>query len=179
MTDEYTRELIKKLTPHIQRHFVKAGWHHSYRFAHDLDQIVGHPAHEIMSRFGGLHIDPMDINQLEKRTADIQFMSLQDKDPLVQQWEQELGTKLIGIAEFERGHMELYVSSEGKFFANCIVAPLFLFVGHTFEKAVRKLILNDRMQLMFLPNETSNRWYGEIVKPGDPSTISSPYEEIL
>jgi len=55
---------------------------------------------------------------------------------------------------------------------------MFLFIGHSFSECIESLLNNERMRLMFLPDETSNQWYGETVKPGEPNTISYPYQEI-
>jgi hypothetical protein len=68
-------------------------------------------------------------------------------------WEAALGTQMIGIAEQDGGHAELYLSERGQVIGCSIVHPACYLIGRTVREAFEAIGSGRRAQPMLLPDE--------------------------
>lgn len=52
---------------------------------------------------------------------------------MVRMWEEVLATTMVGIAEQDGGHAELYLTQRGQVIGRSLVHPAFWLVGETFS----------------------------------------------
>jgi hypothetical protein len=91
-----------------------------------------------------------------------------EPDRAVLRWADLLQSRLIGVAEIEDGHAELYVDASGRwFFASCI-HDAFAFEGSSFAEAVESELLGRRCKPMLRPDQSSIVMWGEVFTSDDP-----------
>lgn len=151
------------LSEELQSWFVPAGWFCGRKVPIAADIPTGHPAAEVLATFGGLVVLwPSDPGAPDEVPGDaMAFRRLAPNRPLIEEWEARLGTELIGVADVDSLHGELYVASDGRCFGRSHVHPAFYYHGETYEEAFRSILLKEpRARPMLAPDQTSVRLYG-------------------
>lgn len=140
--------------------FIAAGWHPARRVRVSTSISIDHPAHTILSAFGGLHVKPDREAGEECGPDDLHFQECARDESYEDVWDALLGTRLIGVALVHQGHGQMYVADDGRCFGSSFVHEAFWFAGQTFGDAVERCLLGRRSQPMLAPNQASVRLYG-------------------
>jgi len=110
------------------------------------------------------------------QVCEVEFQSLPQKFDLVAQWEQALGTELVGIGKNDNAHGEVWIDSKGFVFGNSIIHSAFWLVGENFAVALGNLLSGDEGRPMLLESEVSAMHFGRSYSRADPEVLlaSSP-----
>lgn len=150
----------------FESNFATAGWSGAWRHLPD-DQIpLGHPAHEVLTRFGGLHVYPSCDTGIECATSDIEFAFLTAQEPAAE-WEPQLKVQLVGIAHTFGTYQQLWLSNDNRYFATDDMTDTFAFVADNFQDAVRHCLAGLRMRPLLPASDSSVMIYGETMTDGD------------
>lgn len=151
----------------------EAGWYPGRRVAVDSTVPRHHPAYQVIEELGGLRLMVMFDDY---QVCEAEFRPLPDKDDLVRDWEQALGTELVGIGEHHNEHGEFWMAGTGFVFGNSIIHPAFWLVGTSFAAALDNIIAVRRGRPMLLEREESAMHYGRAYTRDDPEVLlpSSP-----
>ncbi|MGH8443935.1 MAG: SUKH-3 domain-containing protein, partial [Solimonas sp.] len=90
-----------------------AGWHEARVVPVPAAVPADHPAAAILAALGGLTLGSTSPGQ-ECARSTVCFVHLEEPDARIASWQRVLDTTLIGIAELDDGHGELYVSADGR-----------------------------------------------------------------
>jgi len=158
--------------------FVAAGWHpgrtisrapgvrpQCSRFADLLKS--DHPAVAILAEFGGLHVGQSGTGE-ECATSDVAFRHLHPGEFVLDVWGKLLATELVGIAEVQNRHAELYVDRSGRCFCYSNVDDGFRFEGSSFGEAIERMLLGRCSRPMLRPEQRTVWHYGEEISADDP-----------
>jgi SUKH-3 immunity protein len=162
-----TRMLNSTELPHsVRTIFAAAGWEAGRRVA--VPELVPHlhPAHAVLAEFGGLTVGQNGPGrECAKHSLVFGYV---EPDPIILRWDDLLQSRLIGVADIEDGHAELYVDTSGRcFFASCI-HDAFAFEGASFADAMERQLLGQRSQPMLRPDQSSVVMWGEVYTSDDP-----------
>ncbi len=105
---------------------------------------------------------------LECASSDISFREVVDPVPEVLILEAAIGQRVVGIAEFQHAHGQLYVDQSGRCFGASLVHPALWLQGETFEAAILALLTGRIPRPILLPGQESVVLYGETLRVGDP-----------
>jgi SUKH-3 immunity protein len=146
--------------------FLAAGWYPGRRA--DMLAMVpsNHPASAILIEFGDLIVGDLGAGQ-ECGKANVAFKCF-EPDSLISIWADLLGERLIGIAEIDNGHAELYVDGSGRYYVASYMHDAFSFAGASFAESMERLLLGRRTQPMLRPDQANVVWYGEVFTTDDP-----------
>jgi hypothetical protein len=78
---------------------------------------------------------------------------------------------MVGVAEQDGGHAELYLTERGQVVGCSLVHPACWLVGPTFEVAMLALAEGRRSKPMMLPGQCEAMLYGIRFRPGDPEVL--------
>jgi hypothetical protein len=87
------------------------------------------------------------------------------------EWEAALGTKMVGIAEEDDGHAELYLTQEGQVIGCSLIHPACFFRGNTITEAMEAVGRGVRARPMLLPGQDEVTLYGDTFRQGDEGVI--------
>jgi hypothetical protein len=124
----------------VRRLFIAAGWHPGRTSSQALGVSLDHPAAAILAEFGGLHVGQSGTGE-ECATSDVAFKHLRPEEFVLNVWGKLLATELVGIAEVQNRHAELYVDRSGRCFSYSNVDDGFRFEGSSFSAAIERLLL--------------------------------------
>jgi hypothetical protein len=139
---------------------LAAGWHPDRRVVVSPSIPVDHPAAGILAALGGLTVVPDRTAGEECAPHHLAFRELWPDESITRVWNVLLGTDLIGVAEVDHGHGELYVAGDGRCFGQSCVHTAFYFVGGTFAEALERSLIGLRSRPMLRPNQQSVTLYG-------------------
>jgi hypothetical protein len=74
---------------------------------------------------------------------------------------------MVGVAEQDGGHGELYLTERGQVVGCSLVHPACWLVGETFEDAIVALVEGRRSKPMMLPEQQEVTLYGTRFRQGD------------
>ncbi|MEO1530292.1 MAG: SUKH-3 domain-containing protein [Planctomycetota bacterium] len=148
--------------------FATAGWHSDWKFVVPTDNSHDHPAFNVLSRFGGLHLKPYADSGVECATADVDIRPLEHRSPTVDRWESHLATTLVGFALASDTYAQLWIAADSRVFASNDVNDCLGYVGDGFNSAIRNVLTGVRHQPLLAPGETGVNYYGEDYHAGDP-----------
>ena len=94
------------------------------------------------------------------------------------EWEAALGTSMVGIAEEDDGHGELYITQGGQVIFCSLVHPACSLVGITFAEAMEAIGRGDRSRPMLLPEQSEVTLYGVVFRQGDPGVLGPNAPEL-
>ena len=146
--------------------FAEAGWKPGRRISVCPVVPLKHPAHSVLAEFGELTVGENGSGE-ECAKHSLSFGYI-EPDRAVLRWANLLQTQLIGVAEIENGHAELYVDASGRwFFASCI-RDAFAFEGVSFAEAMERELLGRRCMPMLRPDQSRVVMWGEEFTSDDP-----------
>ncbi len=150
----------------VRRIFVAAGWRSGRRV--DVSAMVpsNHPASAILAEFGDLTVGDGGAGQ-ECAKSVLAFKYV-EPDRSIAVWADLLRDRLIGIADVDNGHAELYVDSSGRYYVASAVHDAFSFAGASFAETMERLLLGLRPQPMLRPDQANVVLYGEVFTTDDP-----------
>ena len=90
-----------------------------------------------------------------------------EPDRIVLRWADLLQSRLIGVADVEDGHAELYVDASGRWFFASSIHGAFAFEGASFAQAMERQLLGQRSQPMLRPDQSSVVMWGEVYTSDD------------
>jgi hypothetical protein len=152
----------------IQPLFVAAGWQSNRRVPVNPNVPVGHPAHDILSELGGLHVGQRGPG-IECATSDVKFDFCDGDSETVDIWSRLLEARLVGVAELDKGYGWLLVDASGRCFGADLVSDNFYFYGATFDEAVERLLAGRRARPVIRPDQDQVYLYGENFTRGHPA----------
>lgn len=141
----------------VRPQFVAAGWHPGRRVEVSPAVPSDHPAAVVLAAFGGLTVSPDRDSGEECGPTELEFCEL-DVDR--SGWSQRLGVELVGIADLQWGHGELFLANDGRCFGRSRMHPAFFLVGESFAAAVEAVLLGRRSRPLLRPDQTSVTLYG-------------------
>ncbi|HEX8464488.1 MAG TPA: SUKH-3 domain-containing protein [Abditibacterium sp.] len=159
------------LPPDILPLFVEAGWHEERKVALPnwvTDYVpAGHPAREVLSRFGGLKVGESGPGQDHAKSV-VNF-SPEEYEPggdrsHITIWNGLLETQLFCVALYGRDYMELYVATDGRYFSASIVDDDFSFMGDSFVEAMHRCVFGKHSRPMLRPDQDSLMYFGTGIK---------------
>jgi hypothetical protein len=146
--------------------FRQAGCFVGRKVAVDPAVPPQHAAHAVLAEVGGLRlVEPAPS------IASIAFGHVQDGAEMVRLWEDALATTMVGIAEVDDGHAELYLTDRGQVIGCSLVHDAFWLVGKTFSAAMDEISAGKRPAPMLLPGQHEVWLYGELFRPGEAGVI--------
>ena len=155
-----------ELPDSVRKIFSDSGWQVGRRVNVPESVPNQHPAHAVLAEFGGLTVGQNGAGKECAKHA-LAFGHV-EPDRAVLRWADLLGTELIGVADIEDGHGELYVDASGRwFFASCI-HNAFAFLGASLSEAMEHELLGKRSQPMLRPDQSSVMMWGEVFTSDDP-----------
>ena len=146
--------------------FRAAGWFDGRHVAVGADVPTCHPGTAILAELGGLAL----LNPAPN-VCSIAFKHVTEGASSLAAWEAALGTKIVGIAEDDDGHGELYITQGGRVIHCSLVHPAVSLVGSTFVEAMEAIGRGDRSRPMLLPGQSDVTLYGVLFRQGDPSVL--------
>jgi SUKH-3 immunity protein len=145
----------------VRPRFIAAGWHPGRRVAVSSAVPADHPAAEILAAFGGLTITPDREAGEECAPDDLVFRELWPDESITVVWAKLLGTRLIGVADMQHAHGELYVAADGRCFGRSCIHDAFYFEGASFADAAEASMLGRRAKPLLRPDQASVTLYGD------------------
>jgi hypothetical protein len=146
--------------------FRGAGWFEGRIVALDAAVPTCHPATAVLAEVGGLTLlDPAP------NVCSIAFQHVNEGASFVAEWEAALGTTIVGIAEEDDGHAELYLTQEGQVIGCSLIHPACFLVGRTFEEAMEAIGRGERARPMLLPAQDDVTLYGITFRQGDEEVV--------
>jgi hypothetical protein len=146
--------------------FREAGWFEGRHVAVDATVPASHPATAVLAELGGLALlDPAP------NICSIAFHHVAEGSAFVAEWEAALRTTMVGIAEEDDGHAELYLTQEGQVVGCGLVHPACFLVGRTFGEAMDAIGRGERASTMLLPEQDEVTLYGITFRQGDEAVI--------
>ena len=128
---------------------------------------AGHPATAVLAELGGIAwLNPAP------NVCSVAFQHVAEGASSIAAWEAALDTKMVGIAEEDDGHGELYLTDRGEVIGCSLVHPACFLVGRTFIEAVEAIGRGERARPMLLPREDEIVLYGITFRQGDKDVIS-------
>ena len=103
--------------------------------------------------------------------SDISFKFLTDEDEQIDELACLLGSEFIGVAEAQRGYLEIYVDEKGRTFITMLVAEGVMLAGYNFAEAAERLLLGRKLFPLLLPRQDTVPYYGETLRRGDPRIL--------
>lgn len=159
------------LPPTIIPFFTDAGWvpHRRQSLPQNiLNQIPEkHPAINMLTQFNGLKVGVCGTGE-ECATSDIDFQFIEDNWDDIIIWNDLLLSVLIGIAEVQHMHMQLYIDQLGKCYILSLIDDEFLFCGNDFSEAMAALLLGRKLRPMLRPGQDSVTSYGITLTANSP-----------
>jgi hypothetical protein len=140
--------------------FVAAGWYPGRAVRVPLWVPTKHPAGDILAAFGGLTLSPGGRVGEECAKSDLSFKDLRPYSADAEVWCRLLGTRLVGVADVDSGHGELYVAEDGRCFGLSCIHDAFYFEGVTLMEAVRRAMHGRRARPLLRPDQPSVDLYG-------------------
>ncbi|MEO6224987.1 MAG: SUKH-3 domain-containing protein [Sphingomicrobium sp.] len=150
----------------MQIPFRAAGWFEGRHVTLDADVPTGHPATAVLAELSGLTLLKPAPN-----VCSIAFQHVAEGADDVAEWEAALGTTMVGIAEEDDGHAELYLTEQGQVVGCSLVHPACFLVGRTFEEAMEAIGRGERARPMLLPAQDEITLYGISFRQGDEDVI--------
>lgn len=150
----------------MQTPFRGAGWFEGRHVAVDASVPTGHPANAVLAELGGL-----SLLEPAPNVCSIAFRHVTEGAPFVAAWEAALGTTMVGIAEEDDGHAELYLTQEGQVIGCSLIHPACFLVGRTFAEAMDAIGRGERARPMLLPAQEEVTLYGVSFRQGDEAVI--------
>jgi hypothetical protein len=103
----------------VRSAFAAAGWKAGRQVTVPAVVPHQHPAHAVLAEFGGLVVGQNGPGE-ECTKSTLSFGYIEPHRAILR-WADLLQSRLIGVAEIEDGHAELYADTSGRwFFASCI-----------------------------------------------------------
>lgn len=125
-----------------------------------------HPAHAISAELAGItFIKPAPS------ICSIQFKAIVDADRWIAEWAEALGTTMVGIAEQDDGHAELYLTESGQLIGSSQVHPACFLVGRTFQEALEGIGSGVRATPLLLPDQDHITLYGRLFRRGNEEVL--------
>ena len=146
--------------------FEAAGWFEGRQIEVGNSVPTNHPAHNLLAEIGELRL----VNPAPN-IASIAFQHVAEGASIMAAWEAALGAKLIGIAEVDDGHAELYLSDHGQVVGCSLIHPACFLVGRTVQEALEAIGSGKRAQPMLLPHEEEITLFGITFRRGDTDVI--------
>ena len=144
----------------VRPRFVAAGWYPGRQAAVSSAIPADHPAATLLAAFGGLTVTPDREAGEECAPHILAFHELFPNPSITEVWAGLLGTRLIGVADVDHGHGELYVAADGRCFGRSCVHDAFYFKGASFAEAAERALLGRRYRPLLRPDQPSVRLYG-------------------
>ena len=130
--------------------FLAAHWRPGRRLAVPASVPPGHPAFEVLARFGGLTVGDCGRG-IECSASDVEFHPLR-ADSFHDGWGERLGTRLVGVGEFHRRHGELLVGADGRYYGLGVPDGELTMYGSSFGEALERLLLGRLPDLVTGPS---------------------------
>ena len=146
--------------------FKLSGWFEGRRVA--VDDVVPpqHAAYAVLAELGGITLrDPAP------NLVSLTFRHVCDAAPELALWEAALATRMVGVAEQDGGHGELYLTERGQLVGCSLVHPACWLVGQTFQEGLLDLIEGRRSRPMMLPGQREMTLYGTRFEQGDDEVL--------
>jgi hypothetical protein len=120
----------------VRTAFAVAGWKDGRRVTVPALIPHQHPAHAVLAEFGGLMVG--QNGRGEECAKHTLLFGYVEPDRVILRWADLLQSRLIGVADIENGHAELYVDASGRWFFGSSVHDAFAFAGASFAEAVER-----------------------------------------
>ena len=146
--------------------FRNAGWFEDRRVAVDAAVPMYHPSFAVLTELGGVV-----LRNPAPSVVSIAFQHGDDAAPDVAEWEAALGTKIVGVAEQDGGHAELYLTGRGQVLGFSLIHPACWLVVETFGSALQALTEGRRSKPMLLPGQEGVTLYGTRFHRGDAGVL--------
>ncbi len=114
--------------------FQKSGWFEGRQVAVAPGVPKDHQAYAILAELSGLTICDPGPN-----VCSVEFKAINEVDPPVTVWAKLLATSVVGIAEEDDGHSELYLTGRGQVIGSSQIHPACFLVGRTFQEAMEAI----------------------------------------
>jgi hypothetical protein len=147
--------------------FLQAGWTPSRRATVPATVPNSHPAHLVLSCFGGLTVGACGPG-VECAASDIRFGFFDSAPEEVAEWSRLLRTELVEIAEYHHDHGALYLDSSGRVFSLSLIHDAFGFEGETFPVAAERVLHGRCARPLLHPGQERVSYYGIEYHRGDP-----------
>ena len=146
--------------------FSAAGWKADRQVPVPAPVPHEHPAYAVLSEFGGLTVGR---NGAGKECAKHKLVfGYIEPDREVLRWTDLLQSQLVGVADIEAGHGELYVDASGRWFFRSCIHDAFAFEGASLAEAMECELLGRRSQPMLRPDQSRVVMWGKVFTPDDP-----------
>jgi SUKH-3 immunity protein of toxin-antitoxin system len=155
-----------ELPSSVRAAFATAGWAAPRQVTVPPVVPRQHPAYEILTEFGGLKIG--QVGRGEECAKSALTFEYVESNPAIPAWADLLQSQLIGVAEIDNGHAELYVDASGRFFFASCIHDAFAFAGVSFGEAMECVLLGRRSKPMLRPDQSSIEMWGEVFTSDDP-----------
>ena len=118
----------------LQKPFRKAGLFEGRQVAVDAAVPTRHPARTVLAELGSIAWLRPSTN-----VCSMEFLHVSENASSMAAWEAALGTTMVGIAEQDDGHGELYMTQGGVVVFCSIVDPACGFVGRPLPRLWKSL----------------------------------------
>jgi hypothetical protein len=146
--------------------FERAGWHRGRNVGVPADVPSQHPAHALLAELAGIRLKRPASN-----IRSITFTHVMEAASHVRPWEAALATTMVGIAQQDDGHAELYLTEREEVIGCSLVHFALWLVGRTFPEAREAIVRGEPSKPMLLPGENGVTLYGSVYLQGDPAVI--------
>lgn len=146
--------------------FHHAGWFEGRNVVVDPAVPRDHPAHAVLAELNGLAV-PHPAPNIEM----LAFEPVSEAASLLARLEAALRTRLVGIAELDGGHAELYVAAGGQLIGCSLVHSACWLVGRTVARGLAAMADGDRSRPILLPGDGEVSLYGQVFAHGDAAVV--------
>jgi hypothetical protein len=159
---------VVELPESVRLRFIAAGWYHGRRVTVSSAVPADHPAAAILAAFSGLTVTPDCDSGEECAPGDLAFRELCPDESITVVWAKLLGSQLVGVADMQHAHGELYVAADGRCFGRSCIHDAFYFEGASFAEAAEGSMLGRRARPLLRSDQTSVTLYGIRFTPESP-----------
>lgn len=151
---------MAELPESVRPSCVAAGWREGRQVAVSSAVPADHPAAMILAEFGGLTVEPPGEGE-ECAPHALAFQELWPDPSILEVWASLLGTRLVGIADLDHGHGELYIAADGRCFGRSCMHDAFWLQGGSFSEALERALLGRRSRPLLRPGQSTVTLYGD------------------
>jgi hypothetical protein len=152
----------------LRQYFVDAGWYPGRYVPVPAFVPRDHPAWAILAAFGELKFFERERDPDSEPMVQLAIGAMYHSSPKT--WSNLLGSELVGIADLDNAHGELFLAADGRCFGLSSVHDAFWFEGISFEVAVEEILLgrSNVGQPMLRPDQRYVDWCGKRFTAGSP-----------
>jgi len=163
-----SNSIVTELPTEVRNWFTECGWSPDHKAAVSDSVPTAHPAHAVLSAFGGITLLERECPDDDEPIQEFTFRLLSTTGGHINKWASRLKSTLIGIADEHNCHAKLYIDEKGRCFSDSLVHDCFAFAGESLADTLSGYLTNRRYRALLAPLQQQVSIYGEWVQRGDP-----------